>query len=121
MTDLYGILGVSPSASTAEIRSAYRKLARQCHPDVSASPDANARFARINEAYHILIDPMRRAAYDRGQYHYSRRTFCLARSRGVGLSARAIACREMLARERKGRQRAATLYDSRPSVFRAFT
>ena len=79
MTDLYAILGVSPSASTADIKSAYRKLARQCHPDVSASPDANARFARINEAYHILIDPLRRAAYDRGQYHYSRRTFYASR------------------------------------------
>lgn len=83
MTDLYSILAVSPSASTAEIKSAYRKLARQCHPDVSASPDANARFASINEAYHILIDPMRRAAYDRGQYHYSRRTFYASRAAEV--------------------------------------
>jgi curved DNA-binding protein CbpA len=66
MTDLYRILGVSPKANSSEIKSAYRRLARRCHPDVSASPDANADFARINEAYHILTDPARRAAYDRG-------------------------------------------------------
>ncbi len=103
MTDLYGILGVSASATTAEIKSAYRKLARQCHPDVSASPDANSRFARINEAYHVLIDPLRRAAYDRGQYHYSRRTFYASREAEVVAIEREFnrMVDEILARERQ--------------------
>ncbi len=67
MTDLYQILGVSQQSSASEIRSAYRKLARQFHPDVSSSPDANARFTQINDAYHVLIDPQRRRAYDCGE------------------------------------------------------
>jgi hypothetical protein len=66
MMDLYKVLGVSPSATAAEIKSAYRKLARKYHPDVSSSPDANARFARINEAYRILSNPKLRALYDSG-------------------------------------------------------
>jgi curved DNA-binding protein CbpA len=75
MSDLYKILGLTNQATTAEIRSAYRQLARKYHPDVSASPDANALFAQINEAYHILIDQQRRAAYDRGDYRDKSRTF----------------------------------------------
>ncbi|HXG64425.1 MAG TPA: DnaJ domain-containing protein, partial [Blastocatellia bacterium] len=68
MTDLYRTLGVSRNATDAEIKSAYRKLARKYHPDVSGSPDANIRFARISEAYYILGDKKRRAAYDGGAY-----------------------------------------------------
>jgi hypothetical protein len=75
MQDFYEVLGISHRATSAEIRSAYRKLARKHHPDISASSDANAQFARINEAYHVLIDPRRRAAYDRGDYVDSVRTF----------------------------------------------
>jgi uncharacterized membrane protein len=67
MTDLYRLLGVSQKATDREIKSAYRKLARELHPDVSASPNAHQRFAEINDAYHILTDPKRRAAYDRGE------------------------------------------------------
>ena len=83
MTDLYRVLGVSPRANSAEIKSAYRRLARKCHPDVSASPDANANFARINEAYHVLSDPRLRADYDRGGYGESRRTFYASRAAEV--------------------------------------
>jgi hypothetical protein len=83
MTDLYRVLGVSPRATSAEIKSAYRRLARRCHPDVSASPDANTAFARINEAYHVLSDPRLRAAYDRGGYGESRRTFYASRDAEV--------------------------------------
>jgi hypothetical protein len=83
MTDLYRVLGVSPRATSAEIKSAYRRLARKCHPDVSASPDANATFARINEAYHVLSDPRLRGAYDRGGYGESRRTFYASRDAEV--------------------------------------
>ena len=83
MTDLYGILGLTPHATASEIRSAYRKLARKYHPDVSASPDANARFVQISHAYQILGDPSRRRAYDRGQYMDSQRTFYASRQAEV--------------------------------------
>jgi hypothetical protein len=75
MTNLYQLLEISDKASLREIKSAYRKLARQWHPDVSASPEANARFSEISEAYHILRDPNLRAAYDRGEDVFARRTF----------------------------------------------
>jgi DnaJ-domain-containing protein 1 len=83
MTDLYAILGLTHKATQAEIKSAYRKLARNYHPDVSASPDANARFAQINEAYHVLSDPQKRWAYDQGLYADSQRTFYASRQAEV--------------------------------------
>ena len=65
MVNYYRILGVKRSASRAEIRSAYRKLARLRHPDVNAgSPKAAREFALLAKAYHILIDPQERAYYD---------------------------------------------------------
>jgi hypothetical protein len=67
MDDLYKRLGVSRRATQKEIRSAYRRLARNLHPDVSQSPDGAAQFTKIHEAYRILIDPERRARYDRGE------------------------------------------------------
>lgn len=67
--DLYAILGVPRTATQSEIKAAYRELARSRHPDVSASPDANAEFAQINEAYRILGNARRRGAYDLGFYH----------------------------------------------------
>ncbi len=63
--DYYEVLGVSQDASGREIRSAYRKLARKYHPDVSDEPDANERFQEIGEAYAVLSDAERRARYDR--------------------------------------------------------
>lgn len=65
MPDLYSVLGVNRTAKTNEIKSAYRRLARQYHPDVNSDPSAATRFSQINEAYHVLIDPDRRLAYDR--------------------------------------------------------
>ena len=65
MIDYYAILGVKQTAPTAEIRSAYRKLARLHHPDVNAGSTKAAReFALLSKAYHVLIDPQERAFYD---------------------------------------------------------
>jgi curved DNA-binding protein len=62
--DYYDILGVKPDASEAEIKSAYRKLARQYHPDKNKEAGAEERFKAINEANEALRDPEKRRAYD---------------------------------------------------------
>ena len=62
--DYYDILGVKPEASDAEIKSAYRKLARKFHPDVSKESAAEEKFKAANEAYEALKDPAKRRAYD---------------------------------------------------------
>jgi curved DNA-binding protein len=62
--DYYDILGVKPEATDAEVKSAYRKLARKFHPDVSKEAGAEEKFKSVNEAYEALKDPAKRKAYD---------------------------------------------------------
>lgn len=62
--DYYQVLGVDKTASPADIKKAYRKLVRQYHPDVSTHKDADAKTKEINEAYDVLGDAEKRAAYD---------------------------------------------------------
>ncbi len=64
MKDYYAILGVPRNATQEEIKRAYKRLARQYHPDVNKSPEAEERFKEINEAYAVLSDPEKRKVYD---------------------------------------------------------
>lgn len=63
--DYYDVLGVGRGASSEEIKKAFRAKARQYHPDMNDAPDANERFKEVNEAYEVLSNADRRAAYDR--------------------------------------------------------
>lgn len=62
--DYYQVMGVARDATEAQIKQAYRKLARKYHPDVSKEKDAEARFKEVGEAYEVLKSPEKRAAYD---------------------------------------------------------
>src|SRR5436190_3454000 len=65
-TDYYKVLGVDKKASQEDIKKAYRKLARQYHPDTNKEPGAEERFKQISEAYDVLGDADKRKKYDRG-------------------------------------------------------
>src|SRR5208283_4961468 len=67
MRNPYDVLGVPKTASAAEIKSAFRKLAKKFHPDQSKEPRAKERFAEVGSAYEILGDGKKRAAFDRGE------------------------------------------------------
>ena len=64
-TDYYAVLGVAADASADDIKKAYRKLARQYHPDVNKAPGAVDKFKEVNEAHEVLSDADKRAKYDR--------------------------------------------------------
>ena len=66
--DLYIVLGLAHGATEADIKRAYRRLARRFHPDINPGDHvAEARFRQILDAYETLIDPQRRSRYDAGQ------------------------------------------------------
>jgi molecular chaperone DnaJ len=65
VSEFYALLGVTREATETEIKKAYRKLAMEYHPDRNSAPGAEARFKEITEAYEVLRDPQKRAAYDR--------------------------------------------------------
>ncbi len=67
MRDPYDVLGVAKTASAAEIKSAFRKLAKKYHPDQSKEPKAKERFAEVGSAYEILGDAKKRSAFDHGE------------------------------------------------------
>ncbi|HEI8868538.1 TPA: curved DNA-binding protein [Serratia odorifera] len=67
--DYYATMGVEPSADLKTIKTAYRRLARKYHPDVSSEADAESRFKALAEAYEVLKDEQRRAEYDRIRLH----------------------------------------------------
>lgn len=62
--DYYAVMGVARTATEAEIKTAHRKLARKFHPDLNKEADAEARFKEVGEAYQVLKDPEKRAAFD---------------------------------------------------------
>ena len=97
MIDYYRVLGVKRTASKAEIRSAYRKLARVLHPDFNEGSDKAARdFALLSKGYHILIDPQERAFYDQKLAEQTNRSYSILssdnphaqRARNVAVQAR---------------------------------
>src|SRR3954462_12773434 len=68
MADLYAQLGVKRDASEADIKKAYRKLAKELHPDRNKdNPKATERFSKVTQAYDLLTDKDKRARYDRGE------------------------------------------------------
>jgi molecular chaperone DnaJ len=71
--DYYGILGVRRDAGAEEIKKAYRRLARELHPDVNPDPHLQERFKEVTQAYEVLSDPEKRQMYDLGADPYAQR------------------------------------------------
>src|SRR6476469_9762803 len=67
--DYYEVLGITRNASQDDIKKAFRRLARQYHPDVNKESGADSMFKEINEANEVLSDPEKRALYDRFGHH----------------------------------------------------
>src|SRR3954468_17205253 len=77
--DYYGVLGLQPGASDTEIKRAYRKMARDLHPDVNPEPGAKDKFQEVSRAYEALTDPEKRRIIDLGGDPYE-----TAAGRGAG-------------------------------------
>jgi hypothetical protein len=75
--DYYKVLGVKTNASQAEIKSAYRKLARKSHPDLNPNSEAGRQFPLLSKAYHTLIDPQERAYYDQKLLEQKNRSYSI--------------------------------------------
>jgi curved DNA-binding protein len=109
--DYYRILGVEKGASAAEIKAAYRKLARKFHPDVSKEPGAEEKFKEVSESYNTLKDPEKRAAYDQLGSHQPGQEFrpppdWQKQFSDTGFSFDDIDLADLFAGLRGGRQRA---------------
>ena len=92
--DLYEMLGVARDADADTIKKAYRRLARQLHPDVNPDPATQERFKEVSAAYEVLSDPQKRATYDRGPdvfggagFYVLKRGFDYWASHSAGISA----------------------------------
>jgi molecular chaperone DnaJ len=72
-TDYYGVLGLAPGSSDTDIKRAYRRLARDLHPDVNPDPGAKERFQEVSRAYEVLTDPEKRRIVDLGGDPYDTR------------------------------------------------
>lgn len=93
--DYYQVMGVARDATEAQIKQAYRKLARKYHPDVSKEKDAEARFKEVGEAYEVLKSPEKRAAYDQlGQGHRAGEEFRPPPDWGTGFEFSGAGARE---------------------------
>src|SRR5689334_10705263 len=81
MADYYEILGVAPDADGDEIQRAYRRRAREHHPDVSSRPGSEEQFKAVSEAYAVLSDPQRRRRYDATRTGRGRNSAAASRAR----------------------------------------
>jgi DnaJ-class molecular chaperone len=77
--DYYALLGIRRDASQAEIKSAYRRLARELHPDVNPDPETQEKFKEITQAYEVLGDAEKRQMYDLGGDPFAAALACAAR------------------------------------------
>lgn len=101
MADLYALLGVDPSATNQDIERAYRRLIRQYHPDLNHDPHAQDISQRLNEARSLLLNPARRARYDRSRI---RRTSVSTTTSGMSVPGTSVSYGTRAARSRARRR-----------------
>ena len=101
--DYYGVLGVSRDADADEIKKAYRRLARELHPDVNPDPETQERFKEITQAYEVLSDPDKRQMYDLGADPFAQAGSAAQAASGRGVPVQRHHGR--LLRGRRGHQR----------------